>query len=100
MRLVSEPNDLEMNRTAGQDKDRPAQAIAATEGFQHRQPDDVPVENERLVVVRALPHHSQRSCRKTRRPACAARLRVIHSDSLRQEAGRASYQARDSGDRR
>src|SRR5262249_3503726 len=43
---VPQPDDLQVDRAAGQAKDRPVQAVAFVEGFQHRQPDDVAVEDD------------------------------------------------------
>jgi hypothetical protein len=40
------------------------------EGLQHRQPDGVAVEDDRLVVVRTPPHDTQRAYGKMIRPAC------------------------------
>src|SRR5689334_9583628 len=73
-----------MHRAAGKAKDRPVQAVTAGEGFQHRQPDDVPVEDHRLVIPRAPPHDAQRTDGKMRGPARTFRLWDTHGDSLHQ----------------
>src|SRR6185437_13565213 len=62
-------DDLQMHGAAGQPEDRPVQAIAVLEGFQHRQADDVPVEDDRLLILGAPPHDTQRTHRKMLRPA-------------------------------
>src|SRR5215510_7516410 len=73
-RRAPQPDDLQVYRAAGQAEDRPVQAVAVVERFQHRQADDVPVEDDRLVVPRTPPHHPQRTHRKMRWPARALRL--------------------------
>ena len=81
--VLAQPDDLQVNRATGQAKDRPVQAVAVAEGFEHRQPDRVPVEADRLVVIRAPPHHPQRTYGKMLRPA-RAWLCCVHADSVHQ----------------
>jgi hypothetical protein len=69
MPRVGQTDDFQVNRAAGQAKNRPVQAVAAVEGFQNRQPDNVPVEADRLLVVRAPAHHPQRTHGKMLWPA-------------------------------
>ena len=66
---IGQPHDLQVNRAARQAKDRPVQAVAVVEGLQHRQPDDVAVEGDRLVVMITPSHDTQRSRRKVPWPA-------------------------------
>ena len=95
--LLGETGNLPGDRAAGQARECPVPSVAAAEGLQHRQPGDVPVEDDRLVVVRTPPHHPHRTHPKMLSPARSRWLWGIHSGQSLCGGQAASYRSPAGG---
>jgi len=75
----SRPDDLQLHGDVGQAEDRTVLAVACRKALQQRQPDQVPVEPDRLVVVGARTADADRTDGKVlgQRPAASGRLAMV-----------------------